>query len=226
MPTMMVVRLDGPSPEVVRRIIDDSIAAERDGLNGKIILDSWNKPLKRPDGSIDGYGRYDETIRRLREIVSRQSALPVLFEQTDQLVAEKSQSDIALYCGWYDPNRVVIPGTFARGAVGFHIASYTAVSVRGLGGGLWAPELLNAGAAATLGPVSEPYLAAFPDAHEFFPLLMSGKLTLAECYWATTPMVSWKLLFIGDPLYRPFAAKPALDAQALPDRLRAFIEPK
>ncbi|MDW8261676.1 MAG: TIGR03790 family protein [Phycisphaerales bacterium] len=222
--TMMVSRLDGPSPEVVRRMINDSLAVERAGLRGVIVLDSWNKPLKKPDGSIDGYGRYDQTLRELRDILAGQSAMPVVFEATDQLVAQNSHADIALYCGWYDPGRVQLPGTFARGAVGFHVASYTAVSLRASGGGLWAPELLSAGVCATVGPVSEPYLSAFPDAHEFFALLLSGRLTLAECYWATCPKISWKMMLLGDPLYRPFAVNPPLSPDQLPERLRLSLE--
>ena len=33
-----------------------------------------------------------------------------------------------------------------------------------------------------------------------------GKLSLAECYLLSLPYLSWKMVLIGDPLYRPFAA--------------------
>ena len=46
--------------------------------------------------------------------------------------------------------------------------------------------LLIDGVVGTLGPVAEPYLQSFPTADEFFPLLLTGKLTLAEVYWRTT----------------------------------------
>lgn len=229
-PTTMVMRLDGPSPEVVRRMIDDAIAVETaaTGLVGRAVLDSWAKPARKPDGSPDGYGAYDESIRRLERVLAgsagtKSGRLPLVFEASEQLVPENSQRDIAIYCGWYDPNRVSLPGSFARGAVGFHVASYTAVGLRGAGGGWWTPALLSAGVCATIGPVSEPYLSAFPPADDFFPLLLTGRLTLAEVYWATTPMVSWKMLAIGDPLYRPFAAQPALSVDELPPALRGAL---
>jgi uncharacterized protein (TIGR03790 family) len=224
-PMVMVCRLDGPSVEAVKRLIDDSIATEQTGLSGKAILDSWAKPEKKPDGTPDGYGLYDESIRRLERLLSTtaQGRVSLLFEATDQLIPENSQRDIAIYCGWYDPNRVVLPGTFARGAVGFHIASYTAVGLRQQGGGWWTPALLAAGVCGTIGPVSEPYLSAFPPADEFFPLLLTGELTLAEVYWRTCPMVSWKMLLIGDPLYRPYAMAPVLSRDELPERLRQAI---
>jgi hypothetical protein len=68
------------------------------------------------------------------------------------------------------------------------------------------------GCAATLGPVREPYLSAFPSANEFFALLMCGRFTLAECYAYTVPMLSWQMMLLGDPLYRPFAVNPVLDS--------------
>ena len=68
--------------------------------------------------------------------------------------------------------------------------------------------------------MSEPFLTAFPPPEEFVPLLLTGELTLAEVYWKTVPLMSWRLGLIGDPLYRPFAAHPGLPAEALPLPLR------
>jgi hypothetical protein len=89
----------------------------------------------------------------------------------------------------------------------------------------WVHGLLNDGVVATMGAVDEPFLQAFPHPDEFFELLLTGKLTLAEVYWKTTPMASWMLSMIGDPLYRPFAAHPALDVADLPGDLRRAITP-
>jgi hypothetical protein len=71
--------------------------------------------------------------------------------------------------------------------------------------------------------VAEPYLQSFPKADEFFPLLLTGKPTLAEVYWLSTPMVSWMNACIGDPLYRPYKVNPPLDAKDLPENLRAVF---
>lgn len=64
--------------------------------------------------------------------------------------------------------------------------------------------MLEEGAAAVIGPVDEPYVQAFPVPEVFFGLLVEGSLTLAECYAAGTPWLSWRMVLIGDPLYRPF----------------------
>ena len=85
-------------------------------------------------------------------------------------------------------------------------------------------NLLKDGVDATLGAVSEPYLSSFPKPDEFFPLLLTGKSTLAEVYWATCPMTSWKITLIGDPLYRPFALNPQLKPDDLTPILRSALD--
>jgi hypothetical protein len=87
----------------------------------------------------------------------------------------------------------------------------------------WVHGMLNDGAAATLGAVAEPYLTAFPPPQEFFPLLMTGKLTLAEVYWKTEPMTSWMMCLVGDPLYTPYKVHPAMKVEDLPGDLRRAI---
>jgi uncharacterized protein (TIGR03790 family) len=64
--------------------------------------------------------------------------------------------------------------------------------------------MLEDGVCATIGPVYEPYLVAYPRPEEFFALLLQGDLTLVECYYHTKPFNSWMMTLIGDPLYRPF----------------------
>ncbi|OHB81267.1 MAG: hypothetical protein A2Z38_01740 [Planctomycetes bacterium RBG_19FT_COMBO_48_8] len=63
------------------------------------------------------------------------------------------------------------------------------------------------GITATLGPVAEPYLHAFPEPRTFFPKLYEGNC-LVEAYYRTKPFNSWQMLLIGDPLYRPFKKFP------------------
>ena len=46
-------------------------------------------------------------------------------------------------------------------------------------------------------------------------MLMSGKLTLLETYFRSTPHISWRLIVIGDPLYTPFKNNPAIDLDSL-----------
>jgi hypothetical protein len=73
--------------------------------------------------------------------------------------------------------------------------------------------------AATAGAVDEPLLMAFPAPEEFYPLLLTGKYTIAECYWRTTPKASWQLTLIADPLYNPFKKNPQVLLKHLPPGL-------
>jgi len=62
----------------------------------------------------------------------------------------------------------------------------------------------DAGKGSSCYPVNEPYVQAFPIPEIFFGLLFEGRLTLAECYALSKPFLSWQMVLIGDPLYRPF----------------------
>ena len=122
----------------------------------------------------------------------------------------------ALYCGWYSHRKYVDAFTWVKGAVGYHIASSEAVSLHNPRATFWVKSMIERGVIASLGPVSEPYLYAFPLPSQFFPLLMSGDYTLAEVFAMTNPFLSWRMILIGDPLYNPFKVNPAYHADNLP----------
>jgi hypothetical protein len=56
-------------------------------------------------------------------------------------------------------------------------------------------------------------------------LLLTGKLTLAECYWKTVPMTSWMMSLVGDPLYTPFKVNPQIREDQLSDLLKRALQP-
>lgn len=199
---LMVSRLDGPDEKVVRRIIDDSIAAERDGLSGTAYFDAR---YPEPNGDVkDGYAFYDASIYRAAKIAKESGRMPVKMETTEQLFQPGDCPEAALYCGWYSLGKYVPAFRWKRGAVGYHIASSEAATLRQKGSNVWCKRMLEEGAAAVIGPVEEPYVQAFPVPEVFFGLLLEGYLTLAECYAVATPWVSWRMVLVGDPLYRPF----------------------
>ena len=110
----------------------------------------------------------------------------------------------ALYCGWYSLGKYVDAFDWVPGAVGYHIASSECTTLKQRGSQVWCKRMLEEGAAAVVGPTSEPYVQAFPVPELFFGLLVSGRLSLAECYILSTPFLSWQMVLVGDPLYRPF----------------------
>jgi uncharacterized protein (TIGR03790 family) len=216
--TLMVMRLDGPSEHSVRELIETSLKIEQEGLKGEVVLDARGKPPVEP------YGNYDQTIRQLADLLRSKTSLKVVLDDQPALIPAHSEKDIAIYCGWYSLRHYVGPGQFNPGSVGFHIASAEMVSLHNPRETGWCRNLMLDGIAATLGPVAEPYLESFPKADEFFPLLMTGKLPLAEVYWKTTPWASWMQCCVGDPLYRPYKVNPPLKTHDLPDGLRAVVQ--
>jgi len=204
---LLVSRLDGPTETVVRRIIDDSIWAEKRGLSGRAYFDArWTD---KENQGPSPYHAYDRAIHNAATIVTKSKKLPVVLDERERLFQPGEAPEAALYCGWYSLAKYVDAFTWVRGAVGFHVASSECVSLKGgPNSHLWCRAMLEKGVAATLGPVAEPYLQAFPSAEVFFSSLIEGRLTLAECYAISVPFQSWRMVLIGDPLYRPFKARP------------------
>jgi len=214
-PTLMVTRLDGPSEMSVENLIKRSFEAEQKGLTGIAVIDARGKPVSDP------YGRYDQTLRNLADLLKAKSKMPVILDNEEPVIRYHSiHQPIAIYCGWYSLRNYMPPGDFTPGAVALHVASFEMISLRARNEKGWVRGLILDGVGATVGPVAEPYLQSFPPADEFFPLLLTGKLTLAEAYWRTTPMVSWMQCCIGDPLYNPFLHDPQLNMSDLPDRIQ------
>ncbi len=223
---LMVMRLDGPHPDVVDRLIAAGIKTETRGLDGTIAIDSGAFPEHHDDiGKPDPFREFDRDLVHLFLLARTKGNLPATLDDKPEVFAPHSIKNVALYAGWYSLRRYVPGCDFVPGAVGYHIASLEMVGLHGDQETGWVHGLLNDGVVATVGAVAEPYLAAFPKPSDFFPLLMTGKLTLAEVYWRTTPMTSWMICAIGDPLYNPFAAKPAMKESDLPDDLKPALAP-
>jgi uncharacterized protein (TIGR03790 family) len=195
--TLMVSRLDGPSYDIIKGVIDKSIAAEKTGLKGIAYIDS------RGITSRNLYGHYDQSLRNLAAYLRSETDIPVREDRAAKLFAPDSCPQTALYCGWYSVGKYVDAFDFVDGAVGYHIGSFEAANLRDPNSSQWCPSMLMDGISATLGPVAEPYLHAFPEPREFFPKLLEG-CCLVEAYYRTKPLNSWQMVLIGDPLYRPF----------------------
>ncbi len=210
--TIMVCRLDAPSVDMVKRMVDDAIEIEKSGLVGTVYIDARGLDDTKKE---NGYGRYDKHLRNLHSIIKSKSSLPVILDNKPKLFPEKSCADAALYVGWYSLAKYVDSFEWQKGAVGFHIASAEASTLRQEGSQVWCKRMIEEGITATLGPVSEPYIQSFPLPDVFFPLLMTGRLTLLETYFKSIPFISWRIILIGDPLYTPFKNNPAIELDSL-----------
>ena len=223
-PTLMVSRLEGPTVAHSKRLIDDAIATEAAGLGGKVYLDARGIPGPSEPISRGSYGEYDQAIRDLASLLEEHTEKTVVLNDEKELFQDGQCPDTGLYCGWYSLGKYVDAFEFVRGAVGYHIASSEATTLRSPDSQVWCKRMLEDGICATLGPVHEPYLSAFPRPDEFFIALLSGKYSLAECYYRTKPFNSWVMILVGDPLYNPFRTGSGLDVERLPERLKKVLE--
>ena len=197
---LLVCRLDGPTPEIVRRMITDSIAAEKEGLAGFAYVDARGLT---GDG---GYAEGDEWLRNIAAEARKRGSPVVLDNGPDLFPSGYPMKKTALYFGWYSGDVIgalASPGfRFERGAVAVHIHSYSGGTVRSKTSA-WVGPLLNLGAAATLGNVYEPYLSLTPNLDVFHERLRAG-FTFAESAYMAQRFLSWQTTFVGDPIYRPF----------------------
>jgi uncharacterized protein (TIGR03790 family) len=215
-PVVMTCRLDGPSIEIVKRLIDDAITVEAQGLVGEVVIDARGiKYDPKADNGL-GYGGYDESMRETARLMEK-AGMKVTLDDKGEVLPPGSARGVALYCGWYSHGNFVDCCDYVPGAIAWHLASSEAVTLRNKASKVWCPNLLRKGVCATLGPVSEPYTIGFPKPAEFFGFLATGEYTLVESYSRTIMTCSWMTVLVGDPLYNPFKKNAKLkSADVLP----------
>jgi uncharacterized protein (TIGR03790 family) len=197
---LLVGRLDAPTSDAVRRMIDDGIRAEKEGLWGIGYIDMRSI-------TSAGYIQGDRMIWSAGQAM-RRNGIPVLSDDLPETFqAAFPVTDAAAYYGWYSEN---IDGPFADaffrfvpGAFAAHLHSFSATTLRSATKG-WTGPLLMHGAAASLGNVYEPYLSFTTDLGIMASTLLSGS-NLADAYYNSQPALSWMSILVGDPLYRPYA---------------------
>ncbi|MCS6896682.1 MAG: TIGR03790 family protein, partial [Nitrospira sp.] len=203
-PILMVSRLDAPTAELAKGLVDKALLAERAGLGGTIYFDARGL---QPDGPTDTYGMYDHSLREAATLAKDLSSHEVVLDVTERTMT--SIPNVALYIGWYKLRSYEDVFSFNPGAIGYHMASAEAVTIHDPGERGWCKNALERGITATLGSVAEPYLDAFPEPARFVRLLLTGKYPLVEVYYLATRYVSWRMVLFGDPLYNPFKARSA-----------------
>src|SRR6266571_7995337 len=197
---LMVARLDGPSVEIARSLVDKAMEAETNGLWGRAYFDLRGL-------TNTNYKLGDDWIRGAADIVKRLGFETIIDDKPETFSAAFPMSQIAFYASWYDGQ---FSGPFTRprvefmpGAVAYHLHSFSAYVLRTTDH-YWVGPLLAEGATATLGYVEEPFLEWTVNVASFFGDLTVFGFSLGEAAYAAQPSVSWQMTVVGDPLYRPF----------------------
>lgn len=196
---LMVSRLDGPSFEIAKALVDKALSAEKKGLAGNVYIDRGYSEVKKDVAIIE---KYDSSLEETTSMFKAEGKR-VVEESTAELFEPNDCPLTAVYCGWHSLKKYVDAFDFVDGAIGIHIASFEAVNLRDANSTQWCPAMLKDGVTVTIGAVAEPYLHTFPEPKPFFRYLLDG-ICLAEAYYYTKPYNSWQLILIGDPLYKPF----------------------
>lgn len=211
---MRVCRLDGPSVVAVKRLIDRSLQAERQGLQGRAYFD-----LGGPHKQGDEWFKQAAELAMAADFDTEIESERRLMDYRDRLDAP------AIYMGWY---RHKASGPWAEkqwavppGALGFHLHSFSATTVRSARSG-WVGPLVSQGYCMTIGNVYEPYLEFTHRPHLLLEHLLAGG-TFGEAAAYAYPVASWMGIAVGDPLFRPFAK--SLDDQLATDAVAGAFSP-
>jgi uncharacterized protein (TIGR03790 family) len=216
----IVARLDGPTPDIARGLVDKALAAETNGLWGRAYFDL--RGLKDGD-----YKLGDDILRGAALVARRQGFETVVDEGEATLPGDYPLSHAGIYAGWYagDAN-----GPFAQekveflpGAFAYHLHSFSANTLRS-GTRHWCGPFLAKGATVTLGSVFEPYLGGTPDVAALLSRWVELGFSYGEAAIAAQQSLSWQTTVVGDPLYRPFARKPKELHEDLERRKEPWLE--
>ncbi len=206
---ILVGRLDGPTANDVRRMIDDAKLAEQNRLAGRVKIDA-----RGLNQESSGYYSGDKMLTDSVPLLRKEGMEVEVDTKPDLFPDNLPWTNVALYAGWYAQDakgpfmREVKEGSttepaFAKGAIAYHIHSYGAATLRS-DKDHWAGPLLAHGAAATMGAVYEPYLDFLPHWDQFVGRILDGE-TFIEAGYGSQKVLSWMTTFVGDPLYTPFA---------------------
>jgi len=202
---VLVSRLDGPSAEIAARLVDDAVWAEsQGGLKGRAYVDTR--------GIKDGpYAEGDAWLLRAADALKHAGLETEVDTKAEVLPLAHPMPDAAVYLGWY-ADAAVGPMVkaefrFVRGAVAYHLHSFSGTAIRD-SKSHWVGPLLAHGACVTAGAVYEPFLAGTPHVDILMDRLLKG-YSWGEAAFMAESQLSWQMCFLGDPLYRPFGRSKA-----------------
>ncbi len=202
-PMYSVWRLDAPTKDLAKALVDRAIAAEA-------------LPARTGDACFDM--RYGDTTGLADQSffagdwdIYRASLFTALagFPTTiDQNPAEFGSSpapltcpNALLYAGWYSLNNYNDAFTWNPGAIGWHMDSAGALNPRG--GTNWVANAIQRGITVTSGSAEEPYLEGMARAGGVIRNLLQGA-NAGDAMVRNTRWLKWRIMYFGDPLYLPF----------------------
>ncbi len=197
----LVTRLDCDKQEECIALVDNSVAARP--VSGPFFFDAM-KGVQRPN---DGYGVMDMSLHRAFRSLRALGAVTGI-DSSPEFVAPNVP--LMGYASWGSNDNAFDEVAykslrFLPGALAETFVSTSARTFRHTEGGQSRiVDLISQGVSGVKGYVSEPYTVALADTEILFDRYIRG-FTLAESFYASSRMVLWKDVIIGDPLCAPYA---------------------
>ncbi len=216
----IVGRLDGPTVQLAKALVDKALEAEEQGLLGRGYFDI-RSIAEGP------YVPGDLWISNAWKVVSHYGHDTYLDTRPETLGPGFPLSHVAFYAGWYDANvsGPFLPARleFMPGAVAYHLHSFSAPTLKSADQG-WVGPLVARGVTAAMGTVAEPYLDGTPDIGLCLARLLYSGFTWGESAVVSQRFLSWQLTVVGDPLYRPCGSSILERAKALSSKGQGRID--
>lgn len=210
-PYYLVARMDGADAEAALALVERAelaqALAEAGALSGTVYVDAEYGDTPPASDEFGSYESGDWNMWGVRAVFEEAALYPVVWdgnsEEFGTAPAQTWCEDALYYAGWYTYYNYNDAFAWADGSIGGHLDSCSACSLRD--GLTWSSGALARGITATFGAVSEPYVAGMPEYDQFFLYLLQGA-SYGEAAYESTRVARWMMVWVGDPLYRPYAA--------------------
>jgi uncharacterized protein (TIGR03790 family) len=208
----LVGRIDGADAAAALALVERTRAAEvlaqAGALAGTVYVDG-NRGLPHP--ATDVFGSYEAgewNIVGVGQVFANDGRYAVVedfdAEELGTAPAPLTAPEALYYAGWYSFGNYNDVFTWQPGAIGGHLDSCSACDLRGERD--WSAMALRRGITATFGAVNEPYVAGMPAYDQFFAYLLQGA-SFGEAAAEATQLGAWMMVWVGDPLYRPYGVR-------------------
>lgn len=219
MDVWLVTRIDGASADdaiaLIERTHDAEAAAAAGTLDGIVYVDGNRGDT--PPSADAGFGSYEwgewnmwGTRRVFEDVGLYDVVWDGNYEEFGTSPAPTECPDALYYAGWYSYYNYNDCFTWATGAIGAHLDSCSACDIRNPG--TWSGSALLDGITATFGAVNEPYVAGMPEYDQFYRNLLQGA-NFGEAAYESTVVSYWMMVWVGDPLYRPYRQDPPIERE-------------
>ncbi len=193
---LVVCRLDGPTVEIARGLVEKAILAEACIGEGMSYLDT------RGLTSGDGYQQRDDIMEKVEDSW-KALGIGYVHDTKPDVVDLSTFKEPLHYYGWYAGGQTPAgPVRFRTGGICTHLHSFAGATVRNPAAN-WCGPLLSWNATCTYGTTYEPYTTGFPYEHIFWARLSQG-YCFGEAGMLANHLLSWQSVFVGDPLYTPY----------------------